>query len=44
MNKDSHFTRQLVYSQVVKLLEKDKILQISSDSQGSKAYVEQGNS
>jgi len=44
MNKDSHFTRQLIYSQVVKLLDKDKILQISSDSQRSKAYVEQGNS
>ena len=39
MNKDSHFTRQLVYGQVVKLLDKDKILQISSDSQGSKVYV-----
>ena len=39
MSKDSHFTGQPVYSQVLKLLDKDKILQISRETQGSEAYV-----
>ena len=29
MSKDSHFTGQPVYSQVLKLLDKDKILQFT---------------
>lgn len=39
MNKDSHFTGQPVYSLVLKLLDKEKILQISRKTQGSEAYV-----
>ena len=39
MGKDSHFTGQPVYSQVLKLLDKDKIRQISLDTQGSESYV-----
>ena len=39
MGKDSHFTGQPVYSQVLKLLDKDKIRQISRDTQGSESYV-----
>ena len=39
MNKDSHFTGQPVYSQVLKLLDKEKILQISCETKGSEAYV-----
>ena len=39
MGKDSHFTGQPVYSQVLKLLDKDKIRQISHDTQGSESYV-----
>ncbi|GAB6976462.1 hypothetical protein JCM15124A_13690 [Prevotella falsenii] len=39
MSKDSHFSGQPVYSQVLKLLDKDKILQISRKTQGSEAYV-----
>ena len=39
MSKDSHFTGQPVYSQVIKMLDKDKILQISRETQGSEAYV-----
>ena len=39
MGKDSHFTGQPVYSQVLKLLDKDNILQISRETQGSEAYV-----
>ena len=39
MSKDSNFTGQPVYSQVLKLLDKDKILQISRETQGSEAYV-----
>ena len=31
MSKDSHFTGQPVYSQVLKLLDKEKILQNSSN-------------
>ena len=38
MGKDSHFTGQPVYSQVLKLLDKDKIRQISHDTQGSESY------
>ena len=39
MSKDSHFTVQPVYSQVLKLLDKGKILQISRETKGSEAYV-----
>ena len=39
MSKDSHFTGQPVYSQVIKMLDKDKILQISRETQGSEVYV-----
>ena len=39
MSKDCHFTRQPVYSQVLKLLDKEKILQISRETKGSEAYV-----
>ena len=39
MSKDSHFTGQPVYSQVLKLLDKEKILQISHETKGSEAYV-----
>ena len=39
MGKDSHFTGQPVYSQVLKLLDKEKILQISRSTKGSEAYV-----
>ena len=39
MSKDSHFTGQPVYSQVLKLLDKDKILQISRETKGSEADV-----
>ena len=39
MGKDSHFTGQPVYSQVLKLLDKDEILQISRETNGSEAYV-----
>ena len=38
MGKNSYFTGQPVYSQV-KLLNKEKILQISRETQGSEAYV-----
>jgi hypothetical protein len=39
MGKDSHFTGQPVYSKVLKLLDKEKILQISHNTKGSEAYV-----
>ena len=39
MGKDSYFTGQPVYSQVLKLLDKDKIRQISLGTQGSESYV-----
>ena len=39
MSKDSHFTGQPVYSQVLKLLDKEKIIQISRETKGSEAYV-----
>lgn len=39
MSKDSHFTGQPVYSQVLKLLDKEKILKISHETKGSEAYV-----
>ncbi len=39
MGKDSHFTGQPVYSQVLKLLDREKILQISRETAGSEAYV-----
>ena len=39
MSKDSHFTGQPVLSQVLKLLNKEKILQISRETKDSEAYV-----
>lgn len=39
MGKDSHFTGQPVYSQVLKLLEREKIMRISRETAGSEAYV-----
>ena len=39
MSKSTYFTGQPVYSQVLKLLDKDKILQISRETKGSEAYV-----
>ena len=39
MSKDSHFTGQPVYSQALKLLDKERILQISRETKGSAAYV-----
>ena len=42
MSKNSHFTGQPVYSQVLKLLDKEEILQIlqiSRETRGSEAYV-----
>ena len=39
MSKDSHFTGQPVYSQVLKLLNKEKILQMSRETKGNEAYV-----
>ena len=39
MSKDSHFTGQPVYSQVLKLLDKEKILQISRETKEGEAYV-----
>ena len=39
MGRDSHFTEQTVYSQVLKLLDKDKIHQISRETPGSDSYV-----
>ena len=39
MSKDSHFTGQPVYNQVLKLLDREKIVQISRETAGSEAYV-----
>ena len=39
MGKDSHFTGQPIYSQVLKLLDKTKIRQISHNTQGCESYV-----
>ena len=39
MGKDSHFTGQPVYTQVLKLLDKTKIRQISHYTQGCESYV-----
>lgn len=39
MGKDSNFTGQLVYSQVLKLLDREKVMQISCETPGSEAYV-----
>lgn len=39
MSKDRHFTGQPIYCQVLKLLDKEKILQISHETKGSEAYV-----
>ena len=39
MSKDSYFTGQPVYSQVLKLLEKEKILQLSRTTPGRESYV-----
>ncbi len=39
MGKSTHFTGQPVYSQLIKLLDKSKILQISRETLGSERYV-----
>lgn len=39
MGKSTHFTRQLVYNQVIKLLDKQKIKQISLETSRSEIYV-----
>lgn len=39
MSKNSHFTGQPVLTQILSLLDKDKICQISRDTEGSEAYV-----
>ena len=39
MSKNSHFTGQPVYSQILMLLDKEKILHISRETKGSEAYV-----
>ena len=39
MSKDSNFTGHPVYSQVLKLLDREKIMQISRETVGSEAYV-----
>lgn len=39
MSKDSHFTGQPVYSQVLKLLDKEETLQISRETKGCEAFV-----
>ena len=44
MSKDFHFTGQPVYSQVLKLLDKEKILQISREKKGSEPYVKRPDS
>lgn len=44
MSKDSHFTGQPVYYQVLKLLDKEKILQISHETKGIEAYMKRFDS
>lgn len=39
MGKDSNFTGQPVYNQVLKLLDREKIIQISRETPGSESYV-----
>lgn len=39
MGKDSNFTGQPVYNQVLNLLNREKIIQISRETEGSEAYV-----
>lgn len=39
MGKSTHFTRQLIYNQVIKLLDKQKIKQISLETSRSETYV-----
>ena len=39
MSKSTYFTGQPVYSQVIKLLDKAKIQQISPETLGSERYV-----
>mgnify|MGYP001694376453 FL=1 len=39
MSKSTYFTGQLVYSQVIKLLDKAQIQQISLETLGSERYV-----
>ena len=42
MSKSSHFSGQPLYGQVIKLLDKSKILQISRDN-GGESYVKRFN-
>ena len=39
MSKDSNFTGQPVYNQVLNLLDREKIMQISRETSGSESYV-----
>ena len=39
MGKDSNFTGQPVYSQILNLLDRERIMQISRETEGSEAYV-----
>lgn len=39
MSKDSNFTGQPVYSQILNLLDRERIMQISRETEGSEAYV-----
>ena len=39
MSKSTYFTGQPVYSQVLKLLDREEIMQISRSTSGSEAYV-----
>ena len=39
MGKDSNFTGQPVYNQVLKLLDREKIMQLSRETAGNEAYV-----
>ena len=39
MGKDSNFTGQPVFSQVLRLLDREKIMQLSRETSGSEAYV-----
>lgn len=39
MSKNTHFTGQPVYSQIINLLDKAEIVKISHETKGSEAYV-----
>ena len=39
MSKNTHFTGQPVYNQVINLLDREEIIKISHSVKGSEAYV-----